>query len=472
LEVVAAMAPLSVQFVDKIDPNAAVRLDLTAGGWRVRREGTDVSPPTLNRAEVKSLLYDGVRVPASSYDARVLKLNLRVHAETADSAFLQLQNLARELDRPENIIRWQPNGASQPVFFKTYRSGIDRVYDTLMTRKEATLSILAYPFASGLRETAGTFTVSGDPATGCFFDLTGIKGDVQTRLILSMPASQVIASGRRTSLVAVRRRGDITKTPFFIGQAEAMALASPGGGQTTATGTDAAMSGNGYARMNGLTNAFVTRVTSAVYPAAPAPENFGTYRQFALLRKTNAADEKRVQSLIAGDSANPLGGPQVITPPGTVLRWADLGLFDLPQGSAPRTNWAGTPWPVRGAQFRLAAAETADGNGSLDVDCMIMVPADDAIAFVKWPAVTGPTTAVIDSTVPAAYCLGASGEQWSTQVITMAGYPLSASPGVGNRIIYIPDVGATSIAGHKKTDTTQITVEYYPQYLRVRPAGS
>lgn len=476
----------TVQFVDSIASSPTVRLDLNAAPWRVLAEGTDISPPELRRAEISSMLADGGRVAESSYENRVLTLHLRVQDNASTDAVLsQVQLLARELDRravsaggvagPDNILKWQPRGATNPVFFRTFRSPLGKYADVLVSRKEVVIDILAEPFAYGLKVTNSAVTVANDPVAvtnPMSWDITGVKGDVETPLDLSFPASAVIAAGRRTSAVAVRRRGTPSSAPFWL-QAEAATL----GSNVSLPGNDTVMVGSGsnYARCAsaGLSSPFATKLTSAVFPSSASVDARGTYRRFARVRQNDGADEVRYR-LDVGDGTTWIDGDEVIGPSTTARRYVDLGLAQLPVGYDPViTSAGGTPIAVRGAQWRTRVARTfTNGTGTLDLDGTAFLPADDRLCFIKWPGTSGPTTLVLDSENEAVYALGSSSELYSTEVVTLTGGPPHVSPGETNRIYFMLDVGSTSSGGDDKTLTTSITASYHPRYLQAAPLST
>ena len=152
-------------FVDSIAAAPTVRLNLdNQAPWSVMADGTDLSPPQLRRAVAGTLLADGQIIPAAAYADRLITLALDFTASVTDAAATALQALARELNRPTNILRWQP-GTSAPVFFRTFRSDFGSVVWDAVERK-ATVRILAEPFAYGLKETSGLTVVINDPAEG------------------------------------------------------------------------------------------------------------------------------------------------------------------------------------------------------------------------------------------------------------------------------------------------------------------
>lgn len=158
-------------FVDSIASSPVTRLDLNDGSdWTVLA-GTRFDPPTLKRAVVSTLMYDGSRYPASAYEDRVLTLILGIGTRDADEAATQLQALARELDRETNFLRYKPL-TTNAVFFRTHRSDFSQItYDE--DNKQVAVSVLAEPFALGLAEPANTISNTNP---GFETDLTGWGG--------------------------------------------------------------------------------------------------------------------------------------------------------------------------------------------------------------------------------------------------------------------------------------------------------
>ncbi|MCX4468716.1 hypothetical protein OOK41_00020 [Micromonospora sp. NBC_01655] len=124
----------------------------------------------------QTLLTDGATVTAAVYDNRTLRLRLELIVSSADTAASRLQALSRELDRPTNVLRWQP-GTTAPVFFRTLRSPINRITEVAGSTmlRLVDVDILAEPFAYGLRETLAPVTVPNNPASpgGCYLDIAG-----------------------------------------------------------------------------------------------------------------------------------------------------------------------------------------------------------------------------------------------------------------------------------------------------------
>jgi hypothetical protein len=465
-----------LDFVNSIaDPTS--RLNLADGTtWRVLRDGTRFDPPPLRRARRGgTMLIEGEPVSASVAGNRIIQLRLQLVAASNDAMAAQHQLLARELDREHNVLRWWPDGATSPVFFKTFRADGGGVEAVRLGLDRIELEIEAEPYALGALQTLSAATVNNNPAAGSngmYCDITGVIGDVDTPIIVSIPSTDVVASGRRQSLFAVRQGGTPSNAPLAI-QAESMTLAA----NTATQSNSSAWSGSGSnsVRASSLTSTLTTRLTSSVYPSSPAVDVRGTYRVFLRCAQTSGSDTMRARLDVSADGTNWLVGDPVTLPGGTAKRLVDLGLVQLPLGHTRRYGPDGAALSVGGAQFRIALARTS-GSGSLDLDYLLFAPADDALGTVLWPGTspTGLTTMRLDTTGPDPVVEGLSsgGAVLSTELVECDCGPIHISPGVTNRLVFALDVGSTSTAGDDVTETSSLTVSYYPRYLRVRPAST
>jgi hypothetical protein len=285
----------ALAFVDSIAASPTVRLDLSGGtrGPFNLRDGSDFPPPPLKRSIPSSLLADGGTPTSATYDNRVISLHLGVmdsgEFRAADAAATQMQLLMRELDRPGNFLRYRAD-TTTAVFFRTFRSGPDAVAWDPFTRR-ATVTLLAEPFAYGLEQTLSPVTVTNNPAAGSngmFLDITSPMGDVETPLYVAFTngTSGLGATGRFQSGLAMRRRGTVATTPFFL-QAEAMTQ----GVDTTTQVNSATFSGSGN---NSSRCTFATatsgqqRLTINPWPTGSSVDYRGTYRVFMRCKKTVA----------------------------------------------------------------------------------------------------------------------------------------------------------------------------------------
>lgn len=198
-----------------------------ASTWAVRYEGTDFSPPPLKQAWSNTLLVDGERLSAAAYANRQIHLSMDLMTSSQDENAAELQKLWRELNRPSNFLMYQPQGASQPVFFRTLRSSNTRVTDfPVGAIRQVDVTIDAEPFAYGLKEQQSTVTITNDPASGAnpmYFDVASPKGDVETPLYMAVQGSAVVKAinagdppARPMSAIAVRRRGTPANSPFLL----------------------------------------------------------------------------------------------------------------------------------------------------------------------------------------------------------------------------------------------------------------
>lgn len=461
-----------VDFVDTIDASPTTRLDLNDGVlWRTLLSGSDFTPPGLRRSTTSTYLSHGDWVAATAYTNRIVTLELQLVASTPDALAEQLQNLARELERATNILRVWRDGATKPVFFETFRSPFAAVREQLVTHRSARVEIQAKPFALGLRETLSTSVVSNDPSTGCYIDIPFPAGDVETPLYLDVKGSDIITTLRNQSTIAMRRRGTPANAPWII-QAESMTLAA----NTALQANDAAMSGAGqnYVRASSLTSSFVTRLTSAVFPSSASVDARGKYRPYLRVRKTSGTGEVRVRLVISPDGTTEItpDGVGVVLPDGTGVQWAEFPVIQIPVGEDPIIDGPGGDYlATRGIIFKIQISLTAN-TSNLDVDCLVLMPADDRLCRVLWPGVSGPTTMRLDSSSkPKVYGLGSSGETYSTDIRALDGGTPMVSPNAYNRMWILKNTGTT--AADTLSGTTEITPFYYPRYLNaIRPASS
>lgn len=472
------MAEYEYQFVNSISATPTVRLDLRRPTWRVR-PGTTFHPPELRRASVSTLMRDGETYPADAYANRVINLVVQVDAGSDDATAAALQQLYRELDRPRNLLRYKP-GTGQPVFFRTYRAVPGSVeWDPFV--KEVRAAIPADPCAVGLRQTLATTVVPNDPASagGCYLDVTGVQGDVETPLYMVVDGGIITSNGRRATHVAVRRRGTPSAAPMLI-QAEAMTMVDA---DTTVQANSALMSGAGSNFIR-TTFAAVTAMAQRAYapavPASPSVDARGRYRIYGRFRQTVANAGVFAARVAYGYGGQLVGATQdpVVLPTlqaaATPLRWVDLGDIVIPVGWDPVCDGpAGVPLPARGVEIWYSAQRVTAGGGSLDLDALLLVPADDATMIVRWPgqATGGPVDFVVDSDQVAVYGRGASAEICNSAAMPVEGGGIMVSPGVTNRLTVLRDVAPDVLTGDDITASTTITPHCWPQYLHVRPVA-
>lgn len=463
----------TLQFVSAIASSPTVRLDVNDDvNWGLDYNGTDFSPPPLQRAYARTLLVDGARVPAAAYDNRTLRLRLELRDSSVENVAARIQTLMRELNRDNNILKWQP-GTTAPVFFRTLRTAPDRIGEVpgSGTYKTFDVAIPAEPFALGLKETVTPITVSNDPAAasnGCFFDITSVKGDVETPLILKLTTT-----GRgQQSLFAVRRRGTPSAAPGFL-QAEAMT----NGTDTTVQANDADMSGagNNFKRTTFATPGWAIRLSiGEPWPSSASVDNRGRYRVFARVRKNTSGDVMQAR-LTYGPFA---GADPLVTNTAVTIDTAetspvtvDLGMITIPVGADPvYDGYSNTEISARGIYIALEATRTS-GSGTLDWDFVSFVPADDRLCIAEWNhSDTAADRLILDGSHDTVYAIiNSSGELVSRVPGSVdGGFPM-ISPGQTNRIYYLNEV-APGEAEPVFPTTWSFEPFYFPRYLHVRPA--
>jgi hypothetical protein len=315
---------------------------------------------------------------------------------------------------------------------------------------------------------------AGPGAGGCCWDITGVKGDVETPLFMSIAQGSISSPDRRQSVIAVRRRGTPSAAPFVL-QAEAMSLVGTAD-TTLGAANDPLMSGPGqnYLRTTFVTFATMRRRASIdPWPAAASDDVRGTYRVYGRTRKAVGADVISMRLVWGG------GGSLIFNDIATlraasdnIVQYADLGLVQFPVGADPVTDgYSGDELAARGLYFEIQAARTS-GTGNLDIDCLVFMPADDRQALISWAIDAAATAFVVDPARTMIYAVGASGEVRTAGLIELTSALPMVSPAVTNRIAFLQDTGQLSAGGDLLANSTTISPYYWPRYLSVAPVGS
>lgn len=457
------MANDVIQFVDSIAASPTVRLDLNDGTvWRTR---LSAPPPALRRAVSANTMRDGDYVSTSTYGDRTLTLDGDLISSTQDLNATQLQLLARELDRDTNIIRYQPNGATSPVFFRTKRADytVAELVAALAYRQPLA-TIPAEPFALGLRETISVGTVSNDPAAGsngCYFDVTTVKGDVAAPMVFVDTGTLAV-----NMLLAVKQDALAGDFPTVFQAESAVGVewdtSNPGGGP------DAAMSGSGT--NNFLRTTFAThtelanRVTVDGASTAAKKAMRGSHRVLVGMRRASATGAMTACTYrVVNDTA--IYGPTVTIPASTARQLVDLGLVTIGVGDEidPVNS------PATGITLFASSASGAD----LDWDCIFLVPADAAMCLLGVSTTFAGGHLVLDGDKGAAYSVSNAANIYSTgtvfnrQVTPVGSVPM-LKPGVTNRFVYHKFDASTP--AYSKSVTGTVAIHYNPRYLFIRPA--
>lgn len=463
-----------IEFVSAVSATATVRLSLTAAPWAVLFEGTDVSPPPIRRTVASSMLTDGASIPAAAYDNRIVKLALDLRAATPALAATELQRLNRELDRPTNILRWQPEPSVPAVYFRTFQaSDYGAEIDHGVNRYSLVISLMAEPFSLGLREDITAAVVSNDPAAGSngrFFDVTGVKGDVETPLRITVTASTV---DQMQSLFATRRRGTPSAAPLFV-QCESMVMGTDTATSSALAATMSPGSGTSSALCTfATTSTLATRVSlSALFPTTASVDVRGTYRVFVRCDTTVSDTDSYTFQLKHGNRLIANRAVGIVTGMARPVM-IDLGLVQFPEGSDPVTDGAtGAELSVAGMTLQLLASRTS-GSGQVHFDYMLFIPADDRLSIVNWGVYQSSTTTsfVYDGYQRMVYALSSGGAVADAKQAGFVGDPPMVSPNVTNRVYFVRDVNSAALAANADAYNTTVTLNcsYWPRYLSIRP---
>lgn len=466
------------QFVtDFLTATPTVSLDLNSfsSGLMVGDE-YNLDPPKYDKGYAANALRPGAFPVRSTAPNRQLVIPLRVTATDRDAAATVIQNLGQQI-AVDNFLKVQ--FGSTPVFFRTFADP-DYAWDvtkTLTHESRVTLTLEAEPFAYGLRVNAGSFTVSNDPAAGtnpCRFDITSVTGDVPTPLF--MQATSTGASGAPSGLVnkwthiGMRRRGTPSNYSNVV-QAEGMTQSN--GAAVTA---DATMSGGSKSRITFSTTTSLLRLNDTFPDNGTAVADArGEYRVYARCAMTVSTDTISVQLGYGSSSTTAVMNDAQTIANVTNPYWVDLGKVPVPPYSDPVYHGyaGGSKMKVLMPFIGLWATRTA-GTGSLDVDCLYFLPADEKTLIVRFPSTD--TTYAIDGTTQeggSVYGINTALDTIQTiasppQIVGGGGFP-ELIPGQTNRIHMLRNVDVTG-TGDAISNTTTLQCYYWPRWREaVRP---
>lgn len=449
---------IELQFRDKID-SGALRLDLNDGAvWKFQRNPmADFSPPVLKRSISNTMLRQGAHIAASAYDNRRLRFDLVVEKTTEDLLAAEIQKLNRELDREVNILKYQPNGATNPVYFRTFRSPAYKLKihaEAQVNRLRCSLDVLAEPFAYG-EKVEVTGTIAGDPTDGADplgFQIVATDGDIPTPLWLRLQAAtldEVVIGARRHGVPAL-----------YFKQAEDMTQ----GTDTTTQANDVLYSGagNNFSRTTFGTPTMTTRLTWDPAPGSGNDDDYrGTYRAFARVKRSGSTDDINVRMLIG---VGAITTAPVAVPKNTDQQMLDLGLVHIPPApDAIFDGMSGAILPTEGAAIAFQA-ERVSGSENLDWDFVVLIPADEELAIANFNP-TGSIASIFD---------GPNDLAFHTNALSTAVQERGTVPLVGSIPLVTPNqtnlyIVLQRIANHLIATDITFTARYWPRWLYVRP---
>lgn len=467
------MAPSVWRFVDQPIASPTVLLDMNNGTtWRTLSDDFDVSPPPLKRSIASNAMTDGGLLTASAYDLREIKFTVQLEGATEAARNQQIKDLGRELAKPSNLLMYQSQHASTPVFFRTLRSDnweLDNQFIPNVAWR-AKVSVLAEPFAIGVRVDLPQVTVTNDPASGTNptrWDMTGIVGDAPSPAFVRI---QSLGGGSPSLILAQRTINNPADVTVFA-QAELGTLSTDT--TTWAAGTTYSGTGNRATQTTFATSSLTLRLTVTCPTSSSASAIQGSYR--VLVRGTSSTGANLSVLLQAAQGT---GGSSLVKGPkltfdiiaGT-FQYFDLGKIQIP-AVTPRLTQIG--YSGLAPQFPLSEpiqilASRLSGTTNLLLDYVYLLPCDERLCMVKQQ--TGLAGyLVLDGPNDAVYMMEAGTSPFGATRTVDQHYLLTPRigglpelvPGVTNRWYMLTDLAVT--------DTKTVDVSYWPRWREVATA--
>jgi hypothetical protein len=310
-------------------------------------------------------------------------------------------------------------------------------------------------------------------ANGCHVDIPAgtIIGDVETPADIMIDAPHILdATVKPKSVFAMRRHGTPAQAPFLL-QAETMT-----GSNGTAIGAanDANFSGGGpnYMRVTPSNTNNLLRLAKTGFPIATPNSNYrGTYKLLARVRQNTGGDTYKVQS-VYGYGSYTITNDQVQVPQITASQYVELGLVTFPIGPDPVYDMTGVELPVdNSGVFLQLFVQRSAGTGTLDVDHLLLVPADDTYGLVDWPdETTSAPTIHYDGIAESAWAETSGAFMSLSPSAGPYGGFMLLSPQAAQRLVFVPVVNQAS--GETISYSYTVTIRYLPRYLFVAPAAT
>lgn len=175
------------QWVDKPEAGATVLLDMNEAG-AVRIDGDkefSLEAPVLKSVFTESPLVDGAELSSSSYSNRQLIFSLHIDGNTGNQKASRLNKLLSLMSKP-GLIKYQLDNTMDPVFFQTFDGDNYKVRPRNKGPWSIDCTVIARPFALGVRKDLPLVTVLNDPSASgvginpTYWDVQDIIGDART----------------------------------------------------------------------------------------------------------------------------------------------------------------------------------------------------------------------------------------------------------------------------------------------------
>jgi len=465
-----------VQLVASPDVNATVLYDFNVDTTRkVGRDGFDPGVPEW-RGE------PGVN--GGSYDYRTIRFTHLLDATNDTTARASLATLGQRLQAASSWLLIQQRQSSAPTWAKVYRSSPAALsWDRVQIRTTAgsgpaagkyaiELSLTAEPLLVGALETAGSGTVSNDPASGSFLlPLSTVKGDAPAPAIVSVqPSARTDGALHTLHVTPELAAGTASPILLQVGSSDGWSVSNFGSGVP-----DADWSGGSY-RQTTTGTAGLSR-TSTIQP--------GNY--IAYVRAGGPVGAAGVWQFILASSV--LGNRFVASDPYTVIagtdaaQWHRIGRLNVPQGTALTPEQLAAEATV--STFLLLLCNRVAGSGNLNVDALLLVPVSDNSTNLEWMvAATAVDTAVTrdvidaDQRVIVARDTSTGALKYRPNPVARGAYPV-LQPGANVMVMLGACAGGAADATALLADvpnrgdvigvTSTVTVTYRPRYFWPQP---
>jgi hypothetical protein len=473
-----------VKYVDSPATTATVRYDFNDQTGTPAKKVTEFDPgvPTLEGDPDAVGQQWGFRTPSITHTIRGTKAQ----------AMAALSAVSKEQLRRTNWVLFQPSAATQPVWFKTYRTGyqpisLDRVYVRVEGGGTApvpdtwkiTVPLVADAFAYGARVSLGPYTVSQAPSgtNPMQIVLPAIRGEAPTNLRVSLQPTSTTASGSSWLLGTWSAAASQTSPQFEIGLADGNTAT----GGTGAGTSDATYFGGSYRTFSvaAATPNLLQRLSGS-WASSSIP--FGRYK--VMLRYEIDAPASTIQALFrlfvwntnaalaAASTVNLTGGA------GNQQGWVDLGEITVPAaGQVPVdagfTSSSSLLWALH-----IGTASGVAMTGKLDAFKLIPVDGPN-VSLARNLKVQCNTFLPIDG-FSVGYFDGDDEAFWAVQSGTIVNntpsltglvgsYP-RVDPAAGQNVLTVMATGkgqGVAIGITPLNATATVNVWYSPRYLHV-----
>ncbi len=460
-----------VRFVDAVG-STTTRLDMSPDGPNDLRLGEDVDfgRPKLAATTADAATGDGDPYVASRYGNRQISLPLVVPRQST-MALRQtvFTSLARELDRPSNVLMVQPDGASSARWLVTYRAADAASWlrlGAVYTAGTVTVTLDAQPFAYGAQVPVTIGQVSGNPETGTWiYTLPFCAGDVDSPLTLdlynpgSAPPAQQFILATRPVVYSPTGTTYVVSTPSSVFTNVTTGVTATGGAGTVSRWTPPS---------NGTEN--VIYDGQPLSHSGPSLDMLGRWRIFARVKRNTSGDVFSIRGTRSqnGGGVNLAAAPAVFAAP-TGAGWAyvDLGVMQVPGSGQWTTDPYGNQFPATAPSVQVRATRVS-GSGTLDVDHLLALPGDGRFLAANLNGAIMTTTgcsAHIDgdrNTITVLQSYNSSPYADSIQPpVGWAGGMLRVSPRYQTQLFAIADATSTG----STASVLNVAGSYRPRYL-------